>query len=486
MDFPQDSVSEEINDNLRQAIGDYRHHEIERKLVANALSDLKQFHLLTQLKEEDLADWTARATYMGLTQIFKESHRAGRAAVSEMATLAWLGAHEKREFRKAGDDMLAFLTEKRADWIGDTEYQLLIGHVQSMALRRRLKEFYDMAQAMLKKVSLTPDQLHRFLVRGFQKAWGGFSNRAEPKNEGEIWRELADRKALEESKGLTEETPEEKEQQRLSARYATPWGSLNSVLTGGFGAGQYMIVAARPHMGKSAFTKQLMRHLIKVSGQSGLLVSLEMDNISVGKRTIAQQLQKPYKMMHSADMYSASELHSSGLMVDDQAYRNVEDLCRQVEMLKMAHPDLLWVAVDYAQLLAPSDHALQAEVSRRLHRLRGELKVGVIVVLQIGRDVEKRKDTRPLLSDIKESGQYEQDADIALMLWRPHYYNEKHGDPNEAWCFVRKQRDGGGTGDAKFAYNGALLSFYEPKSAALSDETRRECQQALTEVPNLF
>lgn len=476
----------EINESLRLAIGDYRHHEIERKLVANALSDLKQFHLLTQLKEEDLDDWTARATYIGLQQVFKESHRAGRPAVSEMATLAWLGAHEKREFRKAADDMLTFLTEKRADWIGDTEYQLLIGHVQSMALRRRLKQHFDSAQAMLKKASLSPDQLHRLLVRGFQTAWGGFSNRQEPKAEAEIWRELADRKALEESKGLTEETPEEQAEQRLRARYSTPWESVNAVLTGGFGAGQYMIVAARPHMGKSAFTKQLMRHLIRVSGQPGLLVSLEMDRTSVGARTIAQQLQKPFKMMHSADMYSASERHSSGLLVDDQSYSNVEDLCRQVEMLKLAHPDLLWVAVDYAQLLAPSDHALQAEVSRRLHRLRGELKVGVIVVLQIGREVEKRKDTRPLLSDIKESGQYEQDADIALMLWRPHYYNANHGDPNEAWCFVRKQRDGGGTGEAQFAYNGSLLSFYDPKSAPLSEETRRQVSQALTEVPNLF
>lgn len=483
----EDLEQGDIREDLRLAIGDYRHVDIERKLVCNALNDLKQFHILTQLKDEDLSDWPARAAFVGLKEIFAEGSRAGRPAVSQMATFAWMDCHEKREFRQAGETMRQFNIEHMGEWIGDTEYQLLVSHVQSVALRKRLIEFLDRSKAMVKKGSLTLDQIHRNITKDFQAAWRGHSTRAGAVTEAQIWKALADKKALEESRGITEETPEEKEEAIRSARFFTPWQSVNDVLTGGFGARQYMIVAARPHMGKSAFTKQLMTHLIKVSGQPGLLVSLEMDRNSVGARTMSQRLQTPFKYLHSADMYSAADQKASGLMVDDQSYRNVEDLARQVEMTKMAHPNLLWLAVDYAQLLAPSDHALQAEVSRRLHRLRGDLALGVIVVLQIGRDVEKRKDTRPLLSDIKESGQYEQDADIALMLWRPHYYNPNYpGDPNEAWCFVRKQRDGGGTGEAQFAYNGPTLSFYEPKNAALSEKTRKECQQALTEVPNLF
>lgn len=475
-------MSEDLREDLRRAIGDYKHQQIERKLVLNAMDDLKQFHMLCQLQEDEIDDWPARATYIGCRQIFRESDRAGRAAVNYGATMAWLESHEDAAFRKAADTMAEFFKAHAADFIGDTEYQLLVDHVKDDALRRRLYQHFSQSQALLKRRSLTPDQLHRLLTSGFQRAWRGFSTAKACKSEADIWKDLGDKKALEESRGLIEETPEQKEAAAKTRRYFTPWRNVNDVLTGGFGMHQYMVVAARPHMGKSAFLVQLLRHLIRESGQAGLLMSLEMPGPAVGGRSLAQQFQKPTKLLRAAELYHASENDAVDLMIDDQVYRSIDEVGRALEMAKMKKKNLLWWAIDYAQLLAPSDAACQSEVSKGIKRLIGSLDLAGIAALQVGRHVEARKDTRPLLADIKESGQYEQDADIVAMLWRACYYDETK-DPADAMCYIRKQRDGGGTGEAALGFNGSTVSFFQPKSTQFVE---RPVQQPLIEVPNMF
>lgn len=444
-----------MNDQLRydldQAIGDWKYHEIERSLVTSAWDDMTQFQILSQVKQADFQDAVARAAYGALRQAYRETE-----TVTSEATLLLLSTSDHQVDRKAGEEILRHKMANLDKLLTDTQFAALVSYVRQAATKRRIEESLKRCLAMVARQDWTMEELQKRMQADLGQAWAGYTDRRMPSTEAEVFRAIGDKLSNAEGPHLTTAP------NTAGTKYPLGWQELDDIIPG-FGVGQVLVVGARPNMGKSAFVLQLLRRLIKKSGRKGILFSLEMKKELVGARALSQELGKPFKTLRAVDAYTVEEMRATGLFIDDQGY-NVEGLCRQVELVKMAHPDLEWVAIDYAQLLARNEPTPQAEASKRLARLSHDLGLGVIEALQIGRDVEQRKDTRPMLSDIKESGQWEQDADIAVMLWRPSYYNPKHVDPAEAWAFVRKQRDGGGTGEAKFAFNGSCVSFYDPKS----------------------
>lgn len=166
------------------------------------------------------------------------------------------------------------------------------------------------------------------------------------------------------------------------------------------------------------------------------------------------------------------------LLLDKPKYSSVDAFIRHVKLVKMAHPDLAVVAIDYAQQLARKEPTPQAEASARLKTFALQEGLVIIEALQAPTELDQRKDTRPYASDIRFSKSWEQDADIILALWRPGFYDKSdQQDQGESWCFVRKNRDGE-TGEVPLLWVGSTTSFLDLKQPLTPEQIERINQAA--------
>jgi replicative DNA helicase len=161
---------------------------------------------------------------------------------------------------------------------------------------------------------------------------------------------------------------------------------------------------------------------------------------------------------------SVPRLHAAGVWVDDTPGATVAHVRRVARRHKRKH-GLALIAVDYLQLMRPvrrSDNREQeiAEMSRSLKELAKELAVPVVALSQLNRECEKRGDKRPMMSDLRESGAIEQDADVIIFVYRDEVYNTKTTEAGLAELIVAKQR-GGRTGTVKVAFRKELTAFYD-------------------------
>jgi len=146
-------------------------------------------------------------------------------------------------------------------------------------------------------------------------------------------------------------------------------------------------------------------------------------------------------------LLASEKLSKAPLWIDDSSDLGIHELRAKVRRLKSRQPDLGLVIVDYLQLMRPESTADSrveqiGQISRGLKLLARELMVPVIAVSQLSRAVESRPDKRPLLSDLRESGQIEQDADLVMFIFRDEYYNRESERPGEADVIVAKHRNG--------------------------------------------
>lgn len=239
--------------------------------------------------------------------------------------------------------------------------------------------------------------------------------------------------------------------------------------TGGLQGGQLIVLAARPAMGKTAFVCSLAMHVTEQE-KSVLVFSLEMSKLELVDRLLCQQARINGHALRvgetTADQYSllmdASEtLSQRPLMIDDRAGITVSQMaaiCRRQK--RRGGLDL--VIIDYLQLVQPEDkktHREQqvAQMTRSLKILSKELDVPVIVLAQLNRQVEHRDNKRPHLSDLRESGAIEQDADMVWFLHRPSVYDPEDR-PGEAELLISKQRNGP-TGIVTLAWLQSFMRF---------------------------
>ena len=243
----------------------------------------------------------------------------------------------------------------------------------------------------------------------------------------------------------------------------TPSGfaDLDSI-TGGFQPGNLIIIAARPSMGKSALVTNIAENvaLDKERPRAVALFSLEMSEAELAQRFIASQAgikgddlrkgrlkeeSKWKRVLRVAGEYDAAPLY-----VDDSSDIGILDVRAKARRLHQQAPDGLGLIIlDYLQLMradARIENRVQqvGEMSRGLKILARELEVPVIALSQLSRGVESRTDKRPMLSDLRESGQIEQDADLVIFIYRDEYYNPETTDrPGEAELIIAKHRNGG-------------------------------------------
>jgi replicative DNA helicase len=239
---------------------------------------------------------------------------------------------------------------------------------------------------------------------------------------------------------------------------------LDDILSG-FEPSTLTILAARPAMGKTALALCMMKEFaINMPDKAGLLFSLEMAQMELTTRMVSAHCKINSHKLKTGDLTTKewatvtqahSELANLNLYIDDQPSLTMAEIRARARRLHR-RKGLSSVFVDYLQLVKPGRHFDMrdqevSEVSQGLKNLAKELKVPVIALAQLNRQVEGRTDKRPVLSDLRDSGTIEQDADVCIFLYRDEYYNPRSDDLGIVELLVRKNRNGP-TGDCKLAF----------------------------------
>jgi len=227
-------------------------------------------------------------------------------------------------------------------------------------------------------------------------------------------------------------------------------------LTSGLQKGEMIIIAARPSMGKTALGLNLAEHIAADNKISAAVFSLEMSSQALAERMLcgrahvdSQNVRKGIwsDAEHQSLVNVAGELSEAPLFIDDSAHLTPLELRAKARRLKMKH-DIQILVVDYLQLMyAPGAESRQQEVgmiSRHIKGLARELDIPVIVMSQLNRGPEGREGHRPRMSDLRESGNIEQDADVVMLLHREDYYHNEpdYEQSNMAEVIIAKQRNG--------------------------------------------
>lgn len=231
-----------------------------------------------------------------------------------------------------------------------------------------------------------------------------------------------------------------------------------NMMTGGLQDGNLIIVAGRPAMGKTAFALNLALNACKANASASIF-SLEMDEEDLDKRLISmegnvqgEKWKNPYKYFSNEDRQKTSitiaELDELPYEVFDDSRQTLADIRAHIRKCMRQHPDKKHVAViDYLQLITVpgkferNDLKIGA-VTRELKVMARSLKIPIILLSQLSRSVEQRQDKRPMMSDLRDSGSIEQDADLILFLYRDEYYNKESEKKNMAEAIIAKQRNG--------------------------------------------
>ena len=241
----------------------------------------------------------------------------------------------------------------------------------------------------------------------------------------------------------------------------------------GLNKSDLLLVAARPAMGKSAFALNMAVNVAKKYNKTVAVFNLEMSREQLALRLLASEgfleLQKLATGKLSEEEWgklcmASAALSQTDIRIDDNPTVTVADInaaCRRLDNLGL-------VVIDYLQLMNGSGYGkggggenrvtVVGEISRSLKIMAKELNVPVICLSQLSRAVESRTDKRPILSDLRESGAIEQDADSVMFLYRDEYYNENTEDKGIAECIVAKNRHGE-TGTVKMQWLGAYQTF---------------------------
>ena len=225
--------------------------------------------------------------------------------------------------------------------------------------------------------------------------------------------------------------------------------------TAGLQSSDLIVIAGRPSMGKSAFVCGIAEHISVVLGKPIAFFSLEMSKEQLVQRMLcsharvdAQKVRTGY-LAHSdwpKLTSAAGKLSEAPLFIDDTPVMNALEMRAKARRLKAQHGIEL-VIVDYLQLLDSRSRAENrqqeiTDISRSLKALARELRVPVIAISQLSRAVESRTGNRPQLSDLRESGAIEQDADLVVFLFREEYYHPTEENRNRAEAIIAKQRNG--------------------------------------------
>ncbi len=253
--------------------------------------------------------------------------------------------------------------------------------------------------------------------------------------------------------------------------------------TGGLHGGELIIIAGRPGMGKSSFAVNIAENAAIQDHVPVAIFNLEMSKTMIVNRILCSQAMVDSHKVRLGDFDSedwqqigsiVDKVAMAPIYIDDTASITVSEIrakCRRLKQTK----NLGLIIIDYLQLMQGSGRKSDnrqneiSEISRSLKVLAKELDIPVIALSQLSRTSEARSDKRPMLSDLRESGAIEQDADMVMFLYRDEYYNKDTEDKNMAECIIAKHRSGS-TGMFKLGWQGKYTKFINIDYVAKEEE----------------
>nr|WP_230487393.1 replicative DNA helicase [Nocardioides anomalus] len=261
---------------------------------------------------------------------------------------------------------------------------------------------------------------------------------------------------------------------REAGLYGVPTGFIElDELTNGLHSGQMIIVAARPAMGKSTLALDFCRAASIHNNLTSCFFSLEMTRSEITMRLLSAEAKVPLNHIRNGNMQdedwnklarTMGGVSSAPIFIDDSPNMTMMEIRAKARRLKQRH-DLRLIVIDYMQLMTSgkkveSRQLEVSEFSRQIKLLAKELEVPIIALSQLNRGPEQRSDKRPMLSDLRESGSLEQDADMVVLLHREDVYERESTRPGEADLIVAKHRNGP-TRDITVAFQGHYSRFVD-------------------------
>lgn len=242
-------------------------------------------------------------------------------------------------------------------------------------------------------------------------------------------------------------------------------------MTSGLQPADLVLIAARPSMGKTAFVLNIAQHAVLRLNKSVAVFSLEMSKDQLVNRLFALEAGIEAQNLRNGKLKdseweqlvgSAAEIGRSKLIIDDTPGITIQEMRSKCRKFKL-EGGLDMVIIDYLQLMSGSGRSESrqqeiSEISRSLKALARELNVPVVSLSQLSRAVEQRPDHRPMMSDLRESGAIEQDADVVMFIYRDDYYNKDTEKPGVAEIIIGKQRNGP-VGTVELAWIGQYTKF---------------------------
>ncbi|MFD3155377.1 replicative DNA helicase [Haloimpatiens sp. FM7330] len=241
--------------------------------------------------------------------------------------------------------------------------------------------------------------------------------------------------------------------------------------TSGFQKGDMILIAARPSMGKTTFALNIAQYAALRGAKSVAVFSLEMSKEQLAYKLLCSEANVDMLKLRTGELEdkdweniarASGPLAAAKIYIDDTAGTSVMEMRSKCRRLKIEHGIDL-IVIDYLQLMSGSSGSESrqqevSEISRSIKALAKEMQCPVVALSQLSRAPEQRADHRPMLSDLRESGSIEQDADVVMFLYRDEYYNKETEDKNVAECIIAKQRNGP-TGTIKLAWLGQYSKF---------------------------
>jgi replicative DNA helicase len=253
-------------------------------------------------------------------------------------------------------------------------------------------------------------------------------------------------------------------------------------LTGGFQPGSLNIIAARPSMGKTALALNIAQFGGGKTGSAILIFSLEMSSDQLVQRMLGSEAQINIHAMRTGVMgkaewddllEAADRLSKAPIYIDDSSMLTTMDFRARCRRFKSRYENLGLVVVDYLQLMSfggrNTDNKQQevAEISRMLKSVARELECPVVALSQLSRAVEQRTEKKPMLSDLRDSGAIEQDADTVLLLYRPDYYDAVNPEmDSEAFLSLAKNRNGP-TNEIRLIFKREITRFFSAAARSI-------------------
>ncbi|WP_200762660.1 replicative DNA helicase [Nitrosophilus alvini] len=293
----------------------------------------------------------------------------------------------------------------------------------------------------------------------------------------------------------------------------TGFHDLN-VKTAGFSPGDLIIIAARPSMGKTAFSLNLAQKVLD-SNRGVAIFSLEMPAEQLMLRMLSAKASIPLQRLRVGNLNDqewaevsrvCDDFAQKKFFIDDEGLINIHQLRAKLRKLKSQHPEVSLAVIDYLQLMNAAGnkerHLEISEISRSLKLLARELEIPIIALSQLNRSLESRPDKRPMLSDLRESGAIEQDADVILFVYRDDVYKLKEAREKakeaakkgekvdidfqekrveEAEIIIGKQRNGP-TGIVRLYFHKDYVKFAEEATETVREFEMRETKLDLPQI----